>query len=139
MTLEQESTILAEAQDGWQPFRITGTRQCDMRSRNGRSYRIFVSIPAEQPPASGYPVFYVLDANAVFATVVDAVRVQGRRPEKTGVSPAVIVGIGYQTDVPFASDRFYDFTVDVPTSELPVHPDGIEWPEQGERMHFYRS
>jgi len=100
-------------------------------TRSGRDYRIFIAYPGEAPPASGYPVIYVLDANAVFGTMSEAVRVQGRRPDKTGVIPAVIVGIGYRTEEPFDPARHRDFTMPVPESELPQSPDGNAWPEQG--------
>ncbi|MFH5186519.1 alpha/beta hydrolase [Paenibacillus sp. TAB 01] len=131
MTPELEQTLFAGSKKEWQPFGIPGAKQFDIHSKSGRAYRIFVYVPLSEPPAAGFPVFYLLDANAVFATAVEAVRVQGRRPEKTGVSPAVVVGIGYPADMPFVPDRFYDFTLPVPASELPVHPDGIEWPVQG--------
>ncbi|WP_346010312.1 alpha/beta hydrolase [Paenibacillus sp. SYP-B3998] len=111
---------------------IPGTEQRVMQSRVGNSdYRIFVYTPDEEPPVTGFPVIYLLDANAVFGTMVEAQRLQGRRPEKTGVVPAIVVGIGYQTEAPFASARYYDYTLPMPVSELPKRPDGTEWPEQG--------
>lgn len=103
-----------------------------MRSRAAnREYQIFVAKPDIEPPPAGYPVIYLLDANSVFGTMAEAVRLQSRRPEKTGVSPAVIVGIGYDTDGPFSNDRYYDFTMPVPAAELPQSPRGTDWPELG--------
>jgi len=111
---------------------IPRTEQWVMYSRDGnREYRIAVAKPGGEPPPSGYPVIYLLDANAVFGTMVEAVRVQARRPEKTGVVPAVIVGIGYRSDEPFVPARYYDFTLPVCVSELPPSPDGTAWPEHG--------
>ncbi|TMV45565.1 alpha/beta hydrolase [Paenibacillus mesophilus] len=111
---------------------LPGTEQRYMRSSvGGREYRISVAMPAESPPPAGFPVIYLLDANSVFGTMVEAIRVQGGRPEKTGVAPAVIVGIGYRTDAPFAPSRYYDFTLPAADSELPVRPDGRPWPEHG--------
>ncbi|WP_323744650.1 alpha/beta hydrolase [Thermaerobacillus caldiproteolyticus] len=111
---------------------IPRTEQRVMHSRAGnREYRIFVAKPDGEPPPSGFPVIYLLDANAVFGTMVEAMRVQACRPEKTGVFPAVIVGIGYPTEMPFAPARFYDFTLPVSAAELPSRPDGTAWPELG--------
>lgn len=111
---------------------IPRTEQRTMYSRaENREYRILVSTPHTEPPASGYPVIYLLDANSVFGTMVEAVRVQASRPEKSGVVQAVIVGIGYESDAPFPPNRHYDFTLPVPAEELPARPDGGTWPEQG--------
>ncbi|MEJ8545218.1 alpha/beta hydrolase [Brevibacillus borstelensis] len=111
---------------------IPRTKQYAMRSRSSnREYRILVSKPSEAPPPSGYPVIYLLDANALFATMAEAVRIQSRRSEKTGVFPAVIVGIGYPEEAPFPPARFYDFTMPIPADELPPRPDGTAWPELG--------
>lgn len=46
----------------------------------------------------GFPVIYLLDANAGFATLLESHRRLSRRPDATGVGPAVIVGIGHITD-----------------------------------------
>ncbi|UHA74838.1 alpha/beta hydrolase [Paenibacillus sp. 481] len=111
---------------------IPWSEQRAMRSRfNNHEYRIFVAKPNREAPPEGYPVIYLLDANSVFGTMADAIRLQARRTEKTGVDPAIIVGIGYKTDEPFSPQRFYDFTRPAPISELPQRPDGTPWPKQG--------
>lgn len=116
---------------------IPGTEQRYLRSSaGGREYRISVAMPAASPPPDGFPVIYLLDANSVFGTMVEAMRVQGGRPEKTGGAPAVIVGIGYRTDAPFAASRYYDFTLPADDSELPVRPNGSPWPEHGGAESF---
>jgi predicted alpha/beta superfamily hydrolase len=99
-------------------------------SRN-REYHIFISVPMQSPPPTGFPVIYVLDANSVFGTMTEAIRAQSRFPERTGVDPAIVVGIGYDTDAPFHPSRHYDFTFPVPQSELPVIEGVQSWPEQG--------
>lgn len=81
-------------------------------------------------------MIYLLDANSVFGTMVEAMRMQSRRPEKTGVVPAVIVGIGYETDAPFDPGRYYDFTLPVPPAELPERPDGRTGPNPAVRRLF---
>ncbi|MGN7470542.1 alpha/beta hydrolase [Brevibacillus sp. SAFN-007a] len=101
-----------------------------------RTFHLYVSIPDVTPPPSGFPVIYLLDANSVFGTMTEAIRLQSRAPEKTGVNPAIVVGIGYPTEAPFHPSRYYDFTHAVPVSELPAHPRGGEWPEMGGAEDF---
>lgn len=88
----------------WQPAQLSQSLQTDLPSRfTQRSYRIFVSVPTTPPSASGYPVVYVLDGNAMFAPLALQARGgelgmgDGRR------QPAIIVGIGYPVD------GLYDF------------------------------
>lgn len=69
---------------------------------------------------------YVLDGNSVFGTFVETIRLQSRRPEKTGIRPAIVVGISYPIDTPFSTERFYDYTmgeaeVEVPRTTWPQH------------------
>jgi len=110
-----------------------------MRSEDGsRTYRIRIARPTQPPPPTGYPVLYVLDANAVFGTAAEAVNVQGRRSDKTGVAPALVVGIGYSSEEPFPPDRHYDFTLDSDPAVLPSHPRGEQWPPQGGARQFLR-
>ncbi|KAA0563537.1 alpha/beta hydrolase [Bacillus sp. CH30_1T] len=114
-----------------QPFTIAGATQHTMISNQGHPYRILISAPQEEPPSEGFPIIYLLDGNAIFATVVEAMRIQSRKPEKTGVYPAIIVGIGYETEAPFSSRRFTDYTMGNPEIDLPEQPDGSPWPEHG--------
>ncbi len=91
-----------------------------------------MAYPHAPPPASGYPVVYVLDANATFGTVTEAVRLQSARPEATGVTPAVVVGIGYPTDLPLDPvRRTFDYTPKVDPFALGSRPDGSDWPSTG--------
>lgn len=117
---------------------IPHAEQWTMKSRTGHhDYQIMVYKPVEPPPPSGYPVIYLLDANSVFGTMVEAVRVQGRRPEKTGAIPAMIVGIGYPIAAPFSPHRYYDFTPKA-TTKYTRKPDGTPIPEQGGADEFLR-
>ncbi|WP_339275236.1 alpha/beta hydrolase-fold protein [Paenibacillus sp. FSL W8-0426] len=110
---------------------VPRSEQWTMTSQSGRhAYRIMVHQPAEPPPPNGYPVIYLLDANSVFGTMVEAVRIQGRRPEKTGALPAIVVGIGYETAGPFSPHRYYDFTPQA-TTAYTHKSDGTPIPEQG--------
>lgn len=69
---------------------IDDSMRIDFTSKiNGRPYSLLVSLPDQPPPPKGYPVVYVLDGNAHFATFAAG----DRGP--VGV-PKVIVGLGYQ-------------------------------------------
>lgn len=96
-----------------------------VRSVNtGRDYRIFIAGSIEPMPKAGYPVIYVLDANASFATVAEGVRLQSRAPDMSGVLPAIVVGIAYPGEDDFNSDRrWWDFTP-TPTTPQQAGPDG---------------
>lgn len=102
--------------------------------RTGAVYRLFVSrpLPLPPPPPSGYPVIYMLDANAAFGTMTEAVRMQSARPQATGVEPALVVGIGYPTDLPLdLKRRTFDYTPEVDRTALSAPPDGSAWPPTG--------
>ena len=87
----------------------------DSAGPRGHTYRISIARPDGSAPAAGYPVIYVLDANAIFPTVADSARMQAFRPSWTGVGPAVVVGIGVPGDVLFdLPGRFEDLTTPVP-------------------------
>lgn len=105
---------------------------------SGRKYRIRLAVPKAKAPPAGFPVLYVLDGNALFRTAADAVWIQSRRTGKTGVVPAVVVGVGYPGDEPFPEARHYDFTLPVPREQLPAHPEGGSWPAQGGAAEFLR-
>ncbi|WP_445683668.1 alpha/beta hydrolase [Sporosarcina sp. FSL K6-3457] len=116
--------------------KVPNAEQWEMQSSaEKRKYQIIVHVPSIAAPPTGYPVIYLLDGNSVFATMVEALRMQCHRPDKTGVVPAVIVGIGYQTNLPFAPDRYYDFT-SIPTTEFSHTSDGTLLPKQGGAAAF---
>ncbi|MEK0315721.1 alpha/beta hydrolase [Cohnella sp. 56] len=112
-------------------LRMAGIAEHTLTARaNGREYVIKIALPADEPPARGYPVLYALDADATFLTMAEAVRLQTRRPH--GYDPAVVVGIGYPSREPFdMTRRCYDFTMPAAGGTLPERPDGRPWPEHG--------
>jgi uncharacterized protein len=71
----------------------------------GSVYRIFLRRPPGPAPDAGWPVLYLLDGNAVFATAVDALRAQAPYPLGTGIRDAVVVAVGYPTDAAYDSLR----------------------------------
>ncbi len=95
------------------------------------AYRITLAIPKEKAPKEGFPVLYVLDGNAYGELFEQVVTLQSRRPERTGVSPSVIVSIGYNEEDVFSPLRVYDFTPKSETLSLPELPSGKPWPISG--------
>ncbi|MBV9570254.1 MAG: alpha/beta hydrolase [Alphaproteobacteria bacterium] len=78
-----------------------------LSSPAGYPHRIMISAPQGAEPKDGYPVFYILDGDAWFATAVEIVKM--REYEK--LDPAIVVGIGYPSRSFFdAFGRSYDFT-----------------------------
>jgi len=82
------------------PATLPRTAVREVPSPDGHVYHVLLAWPGEAPPPEGYPVIYVLDANAVFGTLVETIRMRSRRPDVTGVVPAVVVGIGYPAEQP---------------------------------------
>jgi uncharacterized protein len=85
----QDTTIRAE------PATIPRAVQFDFTARtNGRSYRLMVSVPNPSDTKRKFPVVYVLDGYWYFAAAARTV------PADPGdfLEPAIVVGIGYQTD-----------------------------------------
>ncbi|WP_289142036.1 alpha/beta hydrolase [uncultured Brevibacillus sp.] len=115
---------------------IPGTHYFDMTSsHSGRNYRLFVYVPSTPAPSAGYPIIYSLDGNASFHSLVEAMRLQSRHP--LGIEPAVIVGIGYESDEPIVSEqRFYDYTELADPSVMRHRPDGSPWPATGGAEEF---
>lgn len=114
---------------------LPDTQSFDLEAQDGAPYRIFLAVPRGEPPEAGFPVIYMLDANAGFATFVEALRRGAVRPQGTGVKPAVIVGIGYPTDGVYdRARRTFDYTAG-PSAE--ARPGTDEAPKTGGRDAFF--
>ncbi len=117
------------------PVALPQTNELAIRSAAGLDYRIFVYAPSTPPPPAGFPIIYVLDGNAWFAPMAHSVRLLSGQPQFSGVSPAIIVGIGYPGDAPFSQlRRFFDFIPDIPLVEQV--PAGFEPPRIGGADQF---
>ena len=99
----------ASALDGLEPVVLPGAGWFDLRGGEG-VYRIFVATPCSPAPTEGFPVIYMLDANAGFATFVEVMRRGTVRPSATGMGEVVIVGIGYPEGVDARTRRSLDYT-----------------------------
>jgi uncharacterized protein len=109
-----EDSAKAAAEQLFPPVRERTLETRDIKSKGGRAYRIFVSKPAGAPPAGGFPIVYVLDANAWFGTTVEIVRLN-----EPASGPAVVVGIGYPTQALFdLPGRVFDYTPPLQPAEM---------------------
>lgn len=86
------------------PVVMPGAEEFDLTSATGKPYRITIATPREPAPAAGYAVLYVLDANAFYATAVEAVRFQQKNV------PCVVVGVNYPSERLDMARRYWDFT-----------------------------
>lgn len=95
-----------------QPVMLENTQVRTLRAEaNGASYHVSLWIPPGQPPVNGWPVIYILDANALFATFVEAIRRGNRRPDATGIGAAAVVGIAHADEDIYATEsRYLDYT-----------------------------
>lgn len=96
-----------------------------MTGEAGRRRRIFAGWPEDPPPPGGWPVLYLLDGNVSFPIALAAARMQGRRTERTGVLPALLIAIGHPGEEPFdAAGRMRDYTP--PAAAQPPGTGGAE-------------
>lgn len=117
---------------GAAPVLLPGTSSADLAGGNGGAYRVMVAVPGGPVPPGGFPVLYHLDGNAVFASMVEALRIQGARGAATGVANGIVVGIGYAVDGPFDRlRRTLDYTPQADAAMLGERPDGGAWSETG--------
>jgi len=111
---------------------LPGTVQFDLHppGQPDRAYRIQVVEPRGKPPASGKrPVIYLLDGNAVFGAYYDAVRLQ-----QDLAGSAIVVAVGYPTDLPFDFlRRSYDFSPPEPPGKPLPRVNGYPPPLGGEQ------
>lgn len=117
------------------PVALAHTREFTLTSRAGKDYRIFVSVPAGEPPAQGYGVLVVLDANAYFGTAADTMNLLRQfpmMPEKrklADAAPTLVVGVGYPGDEPINGERrTWDF---VPPARNPASLERLRGPKPG--------
>ncbi|RKF17604.1 alpha/beta hydrolase [Altericroceibacterium spongiae] len=79
-------------------------------------YQIDIAFPDGEPVKAGWPAIFLLDASNCFGTCVEAMRRMSKRPDATGVEPAIIIGISGEKGAYDVSRRQRDYTT------IPVGP-----------------
>ena len=96
------------------PIVLERAEQWTARSRKGREYAIWISLPKGNAPEQGYPLIFVLDPHTAFATLVDWVR-----NHENMYGPVVVVGVGSPGDS-HIDDRLLDLTPPTDPATLPA-------------------
>lgn len=92
------------------------------------NHQLWIHVPSVEQPENGFPVLYVLDGNAYTKLICETMELQINNSKRTGVSPMIIVGIGYQGDGRlFKQQRTRDFTT--PSLKNNGHPRGANLSE----------
>lgn len=92
--------------DGLSVYSMPGTCFFDLAPAPGKEpYRIFLSIPAEPPPAQGWPLLVLTDGNATFPFATASLATQAPYPAATNICQGVIAAIGYPGDAPYDGVR----------------------------------
>jgi len=69
----------------------------------GGRYRLIRAVPDQAPPPDGFPILYLLDGNAAAGALTPALL--------RTVPDLVVIGVGYETEEPFAvRERWLDYT-----------------------------
>jgi len=117
------------------PVALAHTHAFTLTSRAGKDYRIFVSVPPGEPPAEGYGVLVVLDANAYFGAAADTMSLLRQFPmmpergKLVDAAPTLVVGVGYPGDEPINGvRRTWDF---VPPARNPASLERLRGPQPG--------
>lgn len=103
---------------------------------DGQVYRIFISKPSQPAPPGGFPVLYVLDANALFPGFAGERRIEEFGKMASGAT--IVVGIGYPTEQAYEMQRrLYDLTPAWPAA-MPLSTAAFASLRAGGSQHFAR-
>ncbi|MFT3990439.1 MAG: alpha/beta hydrolase-fold protein [Luteolibacter sp.] len=120
---------------------LRNTFSCDLRSAEGREYRVLVSKPIGETPPEGHPVVYVLDGGDNFPVMAQLAARHGRYAKATGRDDGlIVVGIDYpdEDEAVRRNRRYYDFTPATPAENQPKHPKFKDPENTGGQDEFLR-
>lgn len=114
------------------PFSLPRTESLPiLRRGQDEVYRLDIAVPEGDAPVSGWASIWLLDAGGCFGTCVEALRRMARRPDATGVSPLVVIGVSPVAGEGQAALRQRDFT-------SPRGAAAGDGPDVGGAGHFLR-
>lgn len=99
-----------------QPYTLERSAVVDLPGSGGENYSIMVAWPEGDPPASGWPVLYVLDGEDNFATFALTARRLARAGARSGIAPGIVVGVGAGP----LERRVRDYTPAIPGYRIPA-------------------
>ncbi|MBI0434477.1 alpha/beta hydrolase [Roseomonas sp. KE0001] len=103
---------------------LPGTAILPAQGASG-AYRLLTAIPEGPPPPGGFPVVWLLDANACFGMALEILRHGMLRQKTTRIAPAILVGIAYPGEGLFdRRRRSLDYTAAAPAGEPHPGPHG---------------
>lgn len=95
-------------------------------------YHVQIYIPEQSPPPEGFPVIYVLDGHMYFGYGADTMRNQAGNAPKTGIEPAIVVGVALHAENAVVREhRFYDFTPPAAVYKYPDRFKGVTMSKHG--------
>jgi len=97
------------------PYAIDRTLVTAVMAPDGHRYRILIAWPAGPPPASGWPVLYLLDGADHFAAATETARRLAAARARSGIGPGIVVGI----DSGPLARRVLDYTASAPGYAIP--------------------
>ncbi|ONG58703.1 hypothetical protein BKE38_02405 [Pseudoroseomonas deserti] len=96
------------------PVSLSGTQVFDIPG----GWQLWLAVPESPPPEAGFPVVWLLDANACFGTALETMRMASARQKVTRMAPAILAGIAYPTEDGFdRARRSFDYTAGPPAAE----------------------
>lgn len=120
--------VSAQAEEaGVKPYQLASSTERIVKSSTGAEYRIMISLPEGDAPSGGHPVTYLLDGDDLFPLVTTLLQLQagtGKAAKHNGITPGVLVGIGY----PEKSRRDVDYTPESPAGPPETYRDGKPYP-----------
>lgn len=121
------SLPLSAADEVPKPYQLANCSERIVQSSTGVDYRIMVFVPEGKAPEKGHPITYVLDGDDLFPAVVSLLKLQagtGKASKHNGITPGIVVGIGYAG----TSRRDLDYTPDSPLGPPETYRDGRPYP-----------
>jgi predicted alpha/beta superfamily hydrolase len=109
------------------PYQLANTSERIVKSSTGKEFRVMVFNPEGEPPAKGHSITYLLDGDDLFPAMVSLLGIQagtGKASKHNGISPGIVVGIGY----PDKSRRDLDYTPSSPPGPPETYLDGRPYP-----------
>ncbi|WP_419899490.1 alpha/beta hydrolase [Roseomonas sp. USHLN139] len=96
------------------PVSLPGTQVLEIPG----GWQLWLAVPDAPAPPAGFPVVWLLDANACFGTALETLRISAARQKVTRMAPAILAGIAYPTEGGFdRARRGFDYTAGPPSEE----------------------